>query len=287
MKTLVSLFFCCFYSHYLYANNASGSFTCTSGKLCTMQLNSTYVGHGISPSYNYDLTAWQYGNLKVENNTVSSSITYTYSDGSSSYAPNIKLILDNTKRSFAPVNRPSTDKNVSKLQEFVSATFINESSESESGYVSIIHDYGQNSDQFDYAVTVLPPPPVCTTTVSNANLDMGTFTTSQLASLSPGQSAGVSKSVKVVSQCSYSSGINISLSTNKVTSAGYLAAGGGLIFIPDIDGKKTPFGSDGNISFSANSGNHSFNLGFTAARSDEKPAAGNFNNIITITTTPL
>jgi len=253
-----------------------------------MQLQSVYDGHTIEPAFNYDLTGWTSGgDAQVDSDSVIASVTYTYTDGTSSYANNVKIPLNHIKNSYLPSNRPDSNKEVEKLVDTVYATFKNETSENKNITVNIEHNYGQNSDTFSYTVNVLPPPPVCTTSVSNANLDMGTFTTSKLLALSPGQSTGVSKSVKVFSQCTYSSGINISLSTNKVTSDGYLVAGGGLNFLTDIDGKKTVFGPDGKLSFSVNSASHGFDLGFTGVRSDDKPTAGNFNNIITITTTPL
>ncbi|MCV3299273.1 hypothetical protein [Pantoea ananatis] len=287
MLQVLAIFSLTLCTQYVYADSASNTFTCHSGKPCIMKLQSQYQGHTIMPDYKYDITATKNGDISVEKNSVSAKITYTYGDQTASYADITNLPLDGLKHSYALQNAPDTSKEVKKLSESVSALFTNESSESKSVSINIRHNYGENDDTFTYNVNVLPPPPVCTTTISDANLDMGTYTTSQLAELSPGQSAGVTKSVKVFSQCSYSSGINISLSTNKVASSGYLVAGGGLGFLPDIDGKSTLFGSDGKFSFNANSDNHSFDLGFTAIRSDEKPSAGNFSNIITVTTTPL
>ncbi len=284
---IIPVLVCSLHSRSVFADSVSGSFTCTSGKVCRMQLQSVYNGHSIEPAYDYDITGWKSDDAQVDNDSVIANVTYTYSDGTSSYANNIKIPLNHEKNRYFPSNRPDSNKKVEKLVDTVYATFKNESSETKTISINIDHRYGENSDRFTYTVNVLPPPPVCTTSVSNPNLDMGTFTTSQLAALSPGQSTGVSKSVKVISQCSYSAGINISLSTNKVTSGGYLVAGGGLNFLTDIDGKKTVFGSDGKISFSVNSASRVFDLGFTGVRSDDKPTAGNFNNIITITTTPL
>ncbi|WP_152999673.1 hypothetical protein [Pantoea stewartii] len=270
-----------------FADSASGSFFCTSGQVCRMSLKSDYNGHSIDPSYNYDITGWKNGDVQVQDNIVNSDVTYLFRNGGISYAQNLKIPLNGVKNSYSPAARPDSSDEVRNLSETVTATFINESSVNKTATINIKHDYGQNSDTFTYTVTVLPPPPVCTTTVNNANLDMGTFTTSQLLELAPGQSIGVNKSVKVFSQCSYSSGVNISLSTNKANSTGNLVGGGGVNFLTEIDGKKTLFGNDGRISFSVNSGSHAFELGFTAVRSDEKPMAGTFSNIITITTTPL
>lgn len=275
------------YAQYVHADSASGNYKCNSGKLCTMTMQSIYDGHTIMPDYKYDITATKNGDVTVAGNYLSAIVTYTYGDDSTSSANIYAIPLDGVKRSYSPTNAPGTSKKVKKLAESISALFKNESSGSKKVSISIRHNYGENDDTFTYNITVFPPPPVCTTTVSEPSLDMGTYTTSKLAGLSPGQSAGVTKSVKVFSQCSYSSGINISLSTNKVDSAGYLVAGGGLAFLPDVNGKTTLFGSDGKFSFTVNSASDSFNLGFTAIRSGGKPAAGNYNNIITVTTTPL
>lgn len=252
-----------------------------------MPLSSPYDGHRIEPSFNFNITGKISGDIQGDINSVRGYLTYTFSDNTEASRENIFIELDNTERGWYPIPRPSQDKKVAKLQETITATFNNESSENKNGVISLRNRYGRNDDLFTYFITVTPPPPVCTTTLGSANIDLGKFTISRLKSLSPGQSLGVDKATQVFSECTYSAGANITMSTLDVTKEGYLSAGGGISFIPLIDGKEATFNQNGKFSFKVNSSVHKFDFGVTVVRSDEKPVAGVYKNIVTITTTPF
>lgn len=267
------------------ADSASKSVTCQSGKQCTMTLQSIYTGHIVSPDYDFDITASQDADLQIGDNTVTANIVYTLADSSFSSADGVSLNVDDVQHRFEPTKRPDSDQSVTKLNETILATFTNNSAENKTGSLSIKHNYGQNSDIFTYNITVTPPPPVCTTSLSASSIDLGTITTSRLRDLSPGESTGLSGSVRVSSQCSYTKGIAISLVTNQVAADGCLAGGGGVEFCPSIDGEKVTFTTARQISLPVSAATDAFDFGVTLQRSGEKPEAGSYKNIITITTT--
>ncbi|MGP2522369.1 hypothetical protein ACTUSX_21165 [Pantoea ananatis] len=250
-----------------------------------MKLYSDYYGHTISPNYNFNIKGWNYSGLNIENNSVNANVTYLLDNGSTSYVDNINIPLDDSQRTFYPVVRPGSDQSVKKLTDVVQATFINNSTKNFTGDFTIRHEYGNNSDDFKYEVTVTPPPPVCTTSLSSPVIDLGTFTISKLQSASVGQKLSSNGSVKVFSQCTNSASINVALRTSKVNSDGCLSAGGGIEFCPYINSTDVKFNESGAYYFTLGTASYSFELGVNAVRSGEKASAGNYKNIMTITTT--